>query len=157
MTLPQTPPPVSDDELVRSLTPITFAYCGALLLVGLLGALVLVPDPTVTPTGLLIGAGLGLAAWFVPALMIPNRLRFAARQGLAPEQVPGVVRTVVWIGISFATLPAMLGLVVAVSSGHDVGALVFSVPLAMASLVLNVSGPRAVRRHLERARSTVAS
>jgi F0F1-type ATP synthase membrane subunit c/vacuolar-type H+-ATPase subunit K len=158
VTTPPTPtPPVpDDDQLVRSLAPITFAFSSALVLVGLLGVFVLVPDPTVTPGGLVIGGVLALISWFVPTAVIRNRLANAARQPVAPELVPALVRAIVMIGLSLAEAPALLGLVFAVSSGTDVGPLVLSVPLAIASLVVNVSGPGAVRRHLERLRSTLA-
>ncbi|MEZ0447222.1 hypothetical protein [Cellulomonas sp. ICMP 17802] len=154
MTLPQTPA-LTDDAFVRSFAPITTAFSGALVVTGLLGALVLVPEPTVTPVGLLVGAVLGLVAWFAPTLVIRSRLTSAVRRGEPPERAHATVRAVVMIGIALAEAPALLGFALAVTGGHDIGSFALSIPLAVASLVLNVSGQGAVRRHLDRLRSTV--
>ncbi|MBO3101906.1 hypothetical protein [Cellulomonas fengjieae] len=154
MTTPQT---VDDDQLVRSLTPLTYGFCGALLMVGLLGVFVIVPEPTVTPTGLALGAALGLAAWFIPTVVIRRVLAGGARQGVAPGSVAGVVRSAVFLGAAVAEGPALLGFFLAfVLPGGDVAPFALSIPLAVASLWFNVSGPAAARRHLGRARSGIS-
>lgn len=157
MTQPQTSP-VDDDQLVRTLTSITYGFCGALLMVGVLGVVVLVPEPTVTPLGLLVGAALALVSWFAPTVAIRRQLADAARAGVAPRQAGTVVRTAVFIGAALAEAPALLGLAVTsvLAGGHDVAPFALSIPVAVASLWLNVSGPAAVRRHLGRVRSTIA-
>jgi hypothetical protein len=87
----------------------------------------------------------------VPVLVIRWTLTSAARRGVAPGTEAGIVRTAAFMGLVFAETPALLGLVIAVSNdGHDVGALVLSVPCAIVSLFVNVSGPGATRRHLQR-------
>jgi F0F1-type ATP synthase membrane subunit c/vacuolar-type H+-ATPase subunit K len=157
VTTPQTSAP-DDELLVRTLTQMTYGFCGALLMVGLLGAFVLVPEPTVTPIGLLIGAVLALVSWFAPTVAIRRQLGIAARRGVAPGQARSAVQTAVLIGAALAEAPALLGLALAfvLAGGHDVAPFALSVPVAVASLWLNVSGPAAVRRHLGRARSTIA-
>ena len=158
VTLPETPP-ISDDRLIRSFAPITNAFCYALVMVGLLGAFVIFPDPTTTTTGLLIGAALGLASWFLPTIVIRRRLAGAARRQVPPQLQPALVRTVVMIGLALAEFPALLGFAITASSSastSDIGPFVLSIPLAVASLILNVSGKGAIRRHLDRLRSPFA-
>lgn len=158
-------PPVSDDQLVRVLTPITIAFCGALVVVGLLGLFVLVPDPTVSPAGLAVGAALGAAGWFgsrvVPGAMLDRA--WALRTGRdgtgsvatsAAGSDTAVVQTVAFVALAIAELPGLLGLVIAFLWLSEVGPLVVAVPVSIAAVALNASGPSAVRRHLARLRGT---
>lgn len=160
-------PPVSDDQLVRVLTPITIAFCGALVVVGLLGLFVLVPDPTVSPAGLAVGAALGAAGWWgsraVPgALLDRARAQRTRRDGTrsGSDAAPGsaadtaVVQTVAFYALAIAELPGLLGLVTAFLWLSEVGPLVVAVPVSIAAVTLNATGPSAVRRHLARLRGT---
>ena len=146
------------DQLVRSLIPITFTFCSALLLVGLLGVFVIVPEPTVSPTGLLLGAALALVSWFAPSVVLPRLLTSAGRRGVEPARVAGVVRALVFVGLALAEVPALVGLALtfALSDGNDVAPFALAIPVAIASIWVNVSGPTAVRSHLERVRSSIA-
>jgi hypothetical protein len=170
VTQPQDPTqpagaPVSDEQLVQALTRITAMFCGGLVIVLLAGVLFIVEDPTVRITGLALGVLLGLASWFVPVVVIRSVLAKAASAAAQPDGVAqaqtesdgaaGVVRAAAMVGLACAETPAMLALVFAVVDGHDVGALVIAVPVAIASLIFNVSGPAAVRRHLARLRSPI--
>lgn len=159
VTLPPEPAPApaeDDATFVRVLSRITIAFCGALVVVGLLGLFVLVPDPVVTLTGLALGLVGGLVSLIVPPLLIRSGLA-RARRPLEPGDEYMVVRTAVFLGIAFAELPPLVALALVVTDGnHDVGALVLTVPFAIVSLVMNVSGPAALRRHLARVRGASA-
>ncbi|MDM7855509.1 hypothetical protein [Cellulomonas alba] len=156
---PQSAPADLDDEaaLVRPLSRIAYAFCAALVAIGLLGAFVLVPDPVVTLGGLALGLGLGLVSLVVPPLLIRGGLRRGTGRTADPASEHAVVRTAVFIGLAFAELPALVALSLVASDGnHDVGALLISVPFAIVSLLVNVAGAGAVRRHLRRIRGGVA-
>lgn len=162
MTLPPEPPAARanlDDEtaLVRPLSLIAYAFCGALVAVGLLGVFVLVPDPVVTAGGLALGLVLGLVSLVVPPLVIRGALQRAAGRTADPAADHGVVRTAVFTGLAVAEVPALVAFAIVASGGnHDVGALVLAVPFAVVSLLVNVAGPGALRRHLQRLRGGAA-
>jgi hypothetical protein len=143
----------TDDEVVRIMKTITVGFAATLVAVALLGVLFIVPDPVIGMSGLAVGVVLGIAAWFLPAVATRRMAASAWRPaGVAGRDVPAVARTIAFVGIALAEMPALLGLVVAVAQGHDVGAFVVSTPVAVVSLFVNASGPAAMRRHLERLR-----
>lgn len=98
--------PTDGPGLVRSLLPVTYGFVVALVAVGVLILVALVPDGTQTTTGLLGGLALGVVA---------------------------------------------LALVVA--DGDDRGAYLLAAAMAALAVVVNGSGPPAVRRHLQRSSS----
>jgi hypothetical protein len=163
VTLPPEPPPAPadlDDEtaIVRPLSRIAYAFCGALVAVGLLGVFVLVPDPVVTPAGLALGLGLGLVSLVVPPLVIRGALRRPTGRTADPASDHAVVRTAVFTGLAVAEVPALLAFaLVASGDNHDIGALLLAVPFAVVSLLLNVAGPGALRRHLRGVRGGLAA
>ncbi len=148
---PQAP---ADDEMVRTLGWITVGFVGGLVIVAALTASLIVPDPTVRLRGVLVGCVLALLAWFLPVAAI-RRMLASARHGDVPVAATSAavaVRTAVFVGVANGEAPALVAVVLAVLDGHDIGALLVAAPVAVVSLVLNVSGPGAVRRHLERLR-----
>ena len=150
-TPPPTTPAVSDEQIIRMLTRITFAFCGALMVILALGVFVLVPDGSVRTRGMIIGVALGLVSWFGSRWITGFQLSRIARTGTT--EPAGAIGTVAFTGVAIAEFPALLGLVFAISDGVDIGPLVVAVPIAIAAIVLNASGPGAVRRHLDRLRA----
>lgn len=142
----------ADDEMVRTLGWITVGFVGGLVIVAALTPSLIVPDPTVRLRGVLVGCVLALLAWFLPVAAIRRMLGSARRADLTDAWGRGAVRTAVFVGVATGEAPALVAVVLAVADGHDVGALLVAAPVAIVSLVLNVSGPAAVRRHLERLR-----
>ncbi len=140
--------PVSDDEVVRYFIFQTIAYGGALALVLLLGVFVLFPDGVVSALGAAIGLALGLLSWFASRWIIASGLTRAGRRGRDDASGPGIVRAAVNLGIAFADVPAVVSLVIAFVLGSDIGTFVVAIPMAIAAIVVNASGPGAVRRHL---------
>ena len=168
MPAPQRPAAeLSDDDLVRLMLPITLSFVGGLVLILVIGALFLVPGAPLSTTGAVVGVGLALVSWFGSRGVTGWAASSAAhRAGLrsrtsAPEQpgrvgggdgANGVARTIAFIGIGVAEFPGLIGLVVGLQL-HDIGPFVISLPVAVAAVVLNASGPGAMRRHLQRVRS----
>lgn len=150
-TLPPATSPASDEQMIRTFTFITIGFCGGLVIVLGLSVLVVVPGSTVRVPGLLLGAVLGLVSWFGSLWVTrrapagPGRTR-SARAG-------GPATTLAFRGIAVAETPALVGLVVAIADGADVGALVVAVPIAIVAIVVNASGPGAMRRHLDLVRA----
>ncbi|GAA3796257.1 hypothetical protein [Cellulomonas soli] len=151
---PPVTPPVTDEGLVRVFTGITASFCGALLVVGVIGVLFLAVDPQVSGPGLVIGVALALVSWFGSAWATGAVLAWACRTDVADRDVHGSVRTAAFVGIAVAELPALLGLVLlfAVGDGSEVGPLLVAVPVAIAAILVHASGPAALRRHLARLR-----
>lgn len=168
--MPAPQPPVAelaDDDVVRLFTTVTIGFAGGLLGVLVIGVLFLVPGAPLSTTGAVVGAGLALVSWFgsrgVTGWAASNA---AHRAGLrsrtsAPEQpgrvgggdgANGVARTIAFIGIGVAESPGLIGLVIGLQL-HDIGPFAISLPVAVAAVVLNASGPGAMRRHLARVRS----
>lgn len=143
-------PPVSDDQLIRLGTYLSVAFAVPLLMVLALGMFVLVPDAAVHSRGLVIGAALGLVSWFGSRWITSHTLPRSAVSG--PGGVHGAARIVAFRGIAVADLPALLALVLVLAIG-DVGPLVVAVPIAIVAIVVNASGPGAIRRHLDRLRA----
>jgi hypothetical protein len=144
---------VTDDELVRIMKTITIGFAATLVAVALLGVLYIVPAPVIGVTGLAVGVVMAIAAWVLPAVTTRWMAASAWRPaGVAGRDVLAVTRTIAFVGIALAEMPALIGLVLAVAGGHDVGAFVVSTPVAVVSLFVNASGPAAMRRHLERLR-----
>ncbi len=154
MTPPERPwPAPSDDQVVRMFLFITIGYAGALVLILALVPF-LFPDGSISVRGLAVGVVLALVSWFGSMWAINWALASAARSG-RPDAVAaaGAVRTATLVGIATAEMPPLLALVYAYLDVSEVGALVVAVPVAIVALVVNVSGPGAVRRHLEQIRS----
>jgi len=145
-----------DQALIIAMTPITIAFVIGLVMIGAVMVLFIVAEPTVRGVGILIGVILGLVSWFAPGRIIRGALDRARDRGVEPSAVPDVVRTAVFTGIAAAEVPALVAVVLVVESGHDVGALLISLPVAIVSLMVNVSGPDALRRHLARLREPSA-
>lgn len=159
-----TPPAVSDDELVRQFQVITVAFAGGLLIVLALAVTVLIPGRTVRTTGAAIGAALGLWSWIGSRWVTTWGTSSAARSRASERQernaddhgdtrAAGAARTIAFLGLGMAEAPALVGLPLSLSLGGDVGPLVVAVPIAVAAIILNASGPGAMRRHLQRVRS----
>lgn len=149
----QPPPPQSDEQVVATFTRAMVMFSSMLAAVLLLTLLYLVPGWHLGARGAVLGAVLGLVSWYAPSLIISSQLAAAVRRGPEPAQVPAIVSTVTYIGVSFAEVPALLALVsIFVLGGTDVAAVVVAVPVAVASLWLVVGGPAPVRRHLEQLR-----
>ena len=142
---------MSDQQLISKLTRITFAVCGALAVILFLGTSFLFSDGSVRTRGMIIGVALGLVSWFGSRWITSYSLSRAARTGAA--DVTGVVLTVAFSGIAIGETPAMLGLVLAYGTGGDVGSFVIPIPIAIVAIIVNASGPAAVRRHLDRLRA----
>ncbi len=141
--------PASDEEVVRVLTVMTVAFCGALALVLLIGVTFLFPDRVVTARGAGIGLALGLVSWYASRWMVGRAIARAGRRAAGDPSAPGIVRSAVFVGIACAESPALTGLAIAVVLGNDIGPFVVAIPMAIAAIVVNVSGPGAVRGHLE--------
>lgn len=129
------------------MTRITAGFASGLVVVGLVAALLATPPIVVATRGLAVGAALAVASWFLPALVTAPMVRSAASRG-APSGSQVMARTIAFVGIGVAQTPALLALVLTVG-GHDVGAVLLAVPVAIASLFVNASGPGATRRRLE--------
>lgn len=142
---------MSDEQIIRMFTLITVAYCGALVMILALGVFVLVPGGPVRTRGVIIGVALGLVSWFASRWITDSAHPRATRTGT--RDPAGTVRAVAFRGIAVAQFPALLGLVFAVDGHADVGALVIAVPVAIVAIVVNASGPGAIRRHLARLRA----
>jgi hypothetical protein len=152
MTEPEpTTPPVSDEQVIHSFTRTTLSFCGALVVVLVLGLFFAVPDSSVRTRGMIIGVALGLVSWFGSRWITGRTLSRVARTGT--KEPTGAIGVVVFLGIAVAEFPALLGLVFEFVSRGDVGAVVVAVPVAIVSIVVNASGPGAVRRHLDRLRA----
>lgn len=159
-----TPSEVSDDELIRQFRVITLAFVGGLLIVLALGVTVLIPGRTLRTTGAAIGAVLGLWSW-IGSRWITTRGTSSATRSRAPRAQErnagddertggaGAARTIAFLGLGMAEAPALVGLPLSLNLGGDVGPLVIAVPVAVAAIILNASGPGAMRRHLQRVRS----
>jgi len=145
-----------DQALILAMTPITIAFCIGLVVIGAVMVLFIVPEPTVRGVGILVGVVLALVSWFAPGRIIGGMLDRARDRGVEPAAVPDVVRSAVFTGIAAAEVPALVAVVLVVEGGHDVGALLISLPVAIVSLMFNVSGPDALRRHLARLREPSA-
>ena len=148
----RTPPPVSDEQVIRRLTTITVGFCGALVAIGALGAFVLVPDPTVSVPGLALGLVLGLVSWFGSQWVTSRAIDRVRRPGARPVDASASVGTVAFLGVAFAEVPALVTLPLAILDGSDVGPVLVAVPIAIAAVLLHGTGPGAVRRHLDRLR-----
>lgn len=169
MSAPQ--PPVaelSDDDVVRLFTTLTVGFAGGLVLVLGIGVLFLVPGAPLGTTGAAVGVGLAVVSWFgsrwVAGWAASNaarsaRLRSRASNGEQATPVAGrsdgangVARTIAFMAIGVAEAPGLMGLVIGLQL-HDIGPFAISLPVAVAAVVLNASGPGAMRRHLARVRS----
>jgi hypothetical protein len=149
--------PITDESFVRIFARMTGAFCTALAIVGVLGVTVILEQPTVRTTGLAVGVVLGLVSWFGARLIIRTILARATARGVAPAGATAAASTAIFAGIAVAEAPALFGLVYPfIVEVDDVGALVIAVPVAIVSLIVNVSGPSAVRGHLARLRSPIA-
>jgi hypothetical protein len=144
-------PPVSDEQVIRTFTFITVFFCVPLVLFLALGVFVLVPNGSVHARGLIIGVALGLVSWFASRWATSYALSRAARTGATYPA--GAVGTAVFTGIGCAEFPALVGLVLAVADRADVGPFVIAIPVAIVAVVVNASGPGAVRRHLDQLRA----
>lgn len=145
-----------DQALIIAMTPITIAFVIGLFVIGAVMVLFVVTEPAVRGVGLLVGVVLGLVSWFAPRRIIRGALDRARDRGVEPSAVPDAVRSAVFAGIAAAEVPALVAVVLVVESGHDVGALLVSLPVAIVSLIFNVSGPDALRQHLARLREPSA-
>ena len=164
MTVPPSSlPPTTDDELVRRYARITVGFCGALGLVLVLGLTVLSSHASVGTRGVLIGLGLGLWSWFGSRWITSFGLSRFGRtdptkmagptQTAGATELAGAVGVVAFMGIGVAEVPGLLGFVLARGDGADVGPMVVAIPIAIVAIVVNASGPGAMRRHLERLRT----
>ncbi|HEX5331919.1 MAG TPA: hypothetical protein VFW79_04680 [Cellulomonas sp.] len=147
------PPPVSDEQIIRTFTFITIAFCSALVLISALCVFVVVPHGSVRSRGVLIGVALGLVSWFGSRWITSSALDRAARPGLTDKGVAAPLGVAVFRGIAVAEAPALVGFLLAVADGVDVGPLVIAVPVGIVAIVLNASGPAAIRRHLAQLRT----
>ena len=145
-------PPLSDEQVISTLTRATIAFCLALVAVLVLGVLFLVPNRSVTITGLAIGVALGLWSWFGSWAVTANAMTRAGRSGSPVQDAAGRVLAVAYMGLAFAEVPALVGLVLARPADSDLGPLVVSVPIAIVAIIANASGPGVVRRRLARLR-----
>lgn len=160
MNAPQpSAPEVSDDQLVRQFSRITVGFAAPLVLVLVLGVTVLIPGGSVRTVGAAIGAGLALWSWIASRWMTGHMAATAARtrssllQTGRPEDAQsagaaGAVRVIAFVGIGMAGAPALIGLPLAQSLGGDIGPFVVAIPVAVVALIVNASGPPAIRRHL---------
>jgi hypothetical protein len=164
MTVPPSSlPPRTDDEVVRTYARITVGFCGALGLVLVLGLTVLSSHASVGTRGVLIGLGLGLCSWFGSRWITSFGLSRSARTGrgeaaglratAGATELAGTAGTIAFMGICVAQVPGLLGFVLARGDGADVGPMVVAIPIAIVAIVVNASGPGAMRRHLERLRT----
>jgi len=164
MTVPPSSlPPTTDDELVTRYARITVGFCGALVLVLVLGLTVLSSHASVGTQGVLIGVGLGLWSWFGSRWITSFGLsRFGrtdpptmagSAETVGAAVLAGAVGTVAFMGIGVAEVPGLIGFVLAQGDGADVGPMVIAIPIAIVAVVVNASGPGAVRRHLDRLRT----
>jgi len=96
---------------------------------------------------MIIGVALGLVSWCASSWITSYALSRAARPGPGDLDAAGAVA--VFLAIAFAESPALVGLVLATVDGTDVGA----IAIPVAAIVVNGSGPVAVRRHLDRLRA----
>lgn len=144
-------PPVSDEQLISTFTRLTFAFCGALAIILVLGVTVLIPNGSVGTRGMMIGVALGLGSWFGSRWITSYRLSRIARTG--PTEMAGAVGTAAFMGVAVAESPALIGLVIAFGDSADVGPFVIAIPIAIVAIIVNASGPGAVRRHLGRLRA----
>lgn len=143
------PAALPDDVFVSLLGRIGAAF--ALAVVAVTGiAWVLVPHPRVGTTGLALGAALALAAWVASRAVMSWRF---GRTPPAPDAAAAqaVVRTTFFMALALTESPALLGFVAAQALTPDVGAVTVAGPVAAAAIWLNLAGPAAVRRLLERA------
>lgn len=145
-------PTLSDEQVIGRLTRITIAFCLALVAILAIGVLFLVPNGSVTTKGLAIGVALGVWSYFGSWGVTANAITRAERSGLPVHNAAGLVLAGAFMGIAFAEAPALVGLALAVVDGKDVGPLVISIPVAIAAIIVNASGPGVVRRRLARLR-----
>ncbi|MBN9325498.1 MAG: hypothetical protein BGO38_03770 [Cellulomonas sp. 73-145] len=169
--MPAPQPPVaelSDDDVVRLFTTVTVGFAGGLVLILGIGVLFLVPGAPLSTTGAAVGVGLALVSWFgsrwVTGWGASNAARSARRRSRAStgdqaapaggrsDGANGVARTIAFMGIGFAEGPGLVGLAIGLQL-HDIGPFAIALPVAVAAVVLNASGPGAMRRHLQRVRS----
>lgn len=140
-------PPVADEQIIRTFTFITIGFCGGLVMVLGLDVLVLVPDSVVRAPGLLLGAVLGLVSWFGSQRATS---RAPSRSVRSPSLRSGSpAGTLAFRGIVVAEVPALIALIVAIADGADVGSVVVAIPVAIVAIIVNASGPGAMRRHLD--------
>jgi F0F1-type ATP synthase membrane subunit c/vacuolar-type H+-ATPase subunit K len=146
-------PPVSDEQFIKTFTRIGFTFCGGLVLVLALGVFFIVPNGSIHTRGMMIGVALGLVSWFASRWITNYAVSKAANTDPKNQTGAGAISPAVFMGIAFAESPALVGLAVATIDASDVGPLVISVPVAIAAIVFNASGPAALRRHLDRLRA----
>jgi len=144
-------PPLSDEQVIAKFTRITFAFCGSLGLILILGVTVLSPHSSIGMPGVLVGVALGLGSWFGSRWITSFGISRIA--GTGPTDLAGAVGTAAFMGIGMADAPALIGLVLATGDGADVGPIVIGIPIAILAVIVNASGPGAVRRHLHRLRA----
>jgi hypothetical protein len=144
--------PSSSDASVQTLRILTTAFCGALVLIGILLFTVLLPDGDQTPTGLAVGLALGvvgfLASRSVPAWQLRPLDPGEGRRVALPRLMGAA-----FLAIALAEGPALIGLVVAFATDGDRGAYLVAAPLGVISIVLNGTGTPALRRHVARLES----
>lgn len=149
---------LSDEQAIRLFTFITISFAGALVLVLLMGVLFLVPGRPIGTTGLALGAALAVLSWFgsrAVTAWAADRVATTRRKGgtgASTEAGSASARTVAFIGIGVAEVFGLVGLLAGMAM-HDIGPFVVSLPVAVGAVILNASGPGAMRRHLERVRS----
>lgn len=157
----------SDDQRVRIFTPITLSFVGGMVLVLVLGVVFLVPHAPLTGAGAGVGVALALASWFGSRAATAWAASTAARRvasgpppGLAARPLvkggpqygaAGAAGTIAFIGIGVGEGFGLVGLPIGLAM-HDLGPFVIALPVAMVAVVLNASGPAAMRRHLQRVR-----
>ena len=144
-------PPESDEQIISRFTRLTFAFCGALAMVLALGVTFLIPHGSVRTRGMIIGGALGLCSWFGSRWITRYALVRGARTG--PTEMAGAVGTAAFMGIGVAETSALVGLALAFGEGGDVGSFVIAIPIAIAAIIVNASGPSAIRRHLDTLRA----
>jgi len=146
-------PPVSDEQIIRTFRLLTISFCAGPAVILAMVPLALVPDPTVQVRGLVIGVALGAVAWFGSRWGTSAMAARAVRRGVAG--VTSTISSVALTGVAVAEGAWFLGLglVFALHSNHDIGSCVVSVPVAIVAIVMNGSGPGAIRRHLEQLRA----
>ncbi|HEY8718251.1 hypothetical protein [Pengzhenrongella sp.] len=146
-------PPVSDEEFIKTFTRIGFTFCGGLVLVLALGVFFIAPNGSIHTRGVMIGVALGLVSWFASRWITSNAVSKAANTDPKNQAGAGAIGPAVFMGIAFADTPALVGLALASTDASDIGPLVIAVPVAIAAIIFNVSGPAALRRHLDRLRA----
>ena len=152
-TSPSSAPPVPDEQLIRTFAWITVAFCGVLVLISAVGVFGLVPDGVVRGRGVVIGLALGLVSWFASRWVVRHALSAGAGRGRGTTSDAAVLGAAVFRAIAAAEAPALAGFAFAVVDGSDLGPVVIAIPLAIVAIIVNASGPRAVRGHLARLRA----